>query len=321
MRTAVPRAWTTDENPQSAIRNPQSESESVIRHPSSVKPNTQHPTPNTAFTLIELLVVIAIIAILAAILFPVFAQAREKARQTSCLSNMKQLTLGTLMYNQDYDELWPLTVPDGQRTAWTTPADRTAASALGMARRMSFWTNSVHPYVKNWGIYDCPSAEERSDQTGITRAQARGFGLAQPMNGYLHRWPMAGSPAPAIVIAFSEGFGKGTLPGFGATFPIPSGTGCDWPAFAGEWIFTPSGTGCTHNCGWNFSFDRTWWVHGQGTNYGYMDGHVKWVRNASRKSPWSTLDDRGLPQRLWIPDPASGNCPYYYHYAPIIETD
>lgn len=59
------------------------------------------------FTLIELLVVIAIIAILAAILFPVFARAREKARQTSCLSNLKQLALGVLMYTQDYDEILP----------------------------------------------------------------------------------------------------------------------------------------------------------------------------------------------------------------------
>ena len=62
---------------------------------------------NAAFTLIELLVVIAIIAILAAILFPVFAQARDKARQTSCLSNMKQLGLGEMMYIQDYDETFP----------------------------------------------------------------------------------------------------------------------------------------------------------------------------------------------------------------------
>src|SRR3984957_5324065 len=64
--------------------------------------------PKKGFTLIELLVVIAIIAILAAILFPVFAAAREKARQTSCASNLRQLGLATLMYVQDYDETFPL---------------------------------------------------------------------------------------------------------------------------------------------------------------------------------------------------------------------
>ena len=66
------------------------------------------PLSRRAFTLIELLVVIAIIAVLAAILFPVFAQAREKARQTACLSNMRQMTLGVMMYAQDYDETLPL---------------------------------------------------------------------------------------------------------------------------------------------------------------------------------------------------------------------
>src|SRR5512135_2806692 len=70
------------------------------------------------FTLIELLVVIAIIAILAAILFPVFAQAREKARQTSCLSNTKQIALAMLMYSQDYDELLPLGSTQGENGTW-----------------------------------------------------------------------------------------------------------------------------------------------------------------------------------------------------------
>src|SRR6201988_4702864 len=72
------------------------------------------PTRNRGFTLIELLVVIAIIAILAAILFPVFAQAREKARQASCLSNMKQIGLGMTMYVQDYDETFPCNPWNGQ---------------------------------------------------------------------------------------------------------------------------------------------------------------------------------------------------------------
>jgi len=94
------------------------------------------------FTLIELLVVIAIIAILAAILFPVFARAREKARQTSCLSNLKQLGLGLLMYAQDYDEALPATYQwYVQGSDWPLYA----------------WRPCIFPYVKNGQLFQCPS--------------------------------------------------------------------------------------------------------------------------------------------------------------------
>ena len=91
---------------------------------------------NAGFTLIELLVVIAIIAILAAILFPVFAQAREKARATSCLSNLRNVGLGLFMYTQDYDEKFP--------TSW----------AKGFPGDPMFF---VQPYLKNLGVLHCPS--------------------------------------------------------------------------------------------------------------------------------------------------------------------
>ena len=96
-----------------------------------------------AFTLIELLVVIAIIAILAAILFPVFAQAREKARQSSCLSNTKQMGLGIMMYTQDYDETYP------QAYWYTNDTDGSAG--------YNQWSGLIQPYVKNIGIFVCPS--------------------------------------------------------------------------------------------------------------------------------------------------------------------
>ena len=105
-------------------------------------PNTKHRTPNTAFTLIELLVVIAIIAILAAILFPVFAQAREKARSASCLSNLKQQGTATVMYVQDYDETFPIALYFGNNGA-------TPCTILSY--------HEIIPYQKNADMERCPS--------------------------------------------------------------------------------------------------------------------------------------------------------------------
>ena len=103
-------------------------------------------TRHSGFTLIELLVVIAIIAILAAILFPVFAQARTKARQASDMSNLKQLALGWLMYSQDYDEKY---IPRGVFVG-------AANCGEGAAREWGFWHVGVMPYVKNQGIFLSP---------------------------------------------------------------------------------------------------------------------------------------------------------------------
>src|SRR5947207_11344611 len=94
------------------------------------------------FTLIELLVVIAIIAILAAILFPVFAQAREKARSTACLSNLKQIGMATRMYSQDYDEVL---VPN---------------YLFSSANTLAWWPDILAPYVKSRDVFTCPSYSE-----------------------------------------------------------------------------------------------------------------------------------------------------------------
>jgi len=114
------------------------------------------------FTLIELLVVIAIIAILAAILFPVFARAREKARQTSCTANLKQLALGMLMYAQDYDERFPAQniahYPGGPTTY---PQD-----ACCVERNIWIWV--IQPYIKNQQIGLCPSGDDAWPARGAT---------------------------------------------------------------------------------------------------------------------------------------------------------
>lgn len=118
----------------------------------NVKPSNVVSRTRRAFTLIELLVVIAIIAILAAILFPVFAQAREKARQTSCLSNLKQLALGYLMYIQDNDEVFPRRDNGDADFLPPDPRDPTPGQSNGM----------VYPYLKNLAMLVCPSESDRA---------------------------------------------------------------------------------------------------------------------------------------------------------------
>ena len=135
----------------------------------------------SGFTLIELLVVIAIIAILAAILFPVFARARENARRSSCQSNLKQIGLGILQYNQDYDERMPASFSAN-------------VSINGSAPMEAAWAVLVQPYVKSAQLFVCPSNTKNTSFMNRTNntilfsyvcngiADANNFGGVQPMN-------------------------------------------------------------------------------------------------------------------------------------------
>ena len=212
------------------------------------------------FTLIELLVVIAIIAILAAILFPVFAKAREKARQTSCLSNMRQIGTGTQMYAQDYDGRWaPAPTVRADSVGWSVTLAALAPQSLLM------------PYVKNIQVFACPS---RSD-TGPW------YQGGHPMWG--------GNAYPDEFAGKSLGYGPGQV----AT-PSIALDSLDKPAEVVAWADTvyPTSLGGDH-C---FAYPRLAYpdachadtyfaanpgkdctAHNGGSNLAFFDGHAKWM--------------------------------------------
>jgi prepilin-type N-terminal cleavage/methylation domain-containing protein/prepilin-type processing-associated H-X9-DG protein len=281
------------------------------------------PKNRRAFTLIELLVVIAIIAILAAILFPVFAQAREKARQASCLSNQKQIGTAALMYIQDYDEVWPLTYINfmGAGSAlyiWTVPLKSDTPGDIELEKTL--WATALQPYIKNSGVFPCPSSGENYEYSGVTLDDAYGYRFTNLINGYLNGWPQAGTQSPADVIAFSEMLGKYAIVGWQLAFPLPLTSGAaDMPTF------NPGSTG---NCGnaagayrWTLNGRRTFWIHGRGQNYTYMDGHVKWQATPGNNSPYATLDAQGMPgtgTTRWAAAASTGWCnTWFWQYGPV----
>lgn len=192
------------------------------------------------FTLIELLVVIAIIAILAAILFPVFARAREKARQTSCLSNVKQLALGAMMYVQDYDEIMFARCSG----SWTDTVNRVI-----WCPRVGY-PSLLDPYIKNTQIGRCPSVPDRN-----------GYGY----NIILGNVAMAKINRPAEKVLF----GDDTFGSF--TYYRPSQGVNSW----GANFVTPEGTSSTSTPPITWGVNCPYGRHNDMVNIGYCDGHAK----------------------------------------------
>ncbi len=199
------------------------------------------------FTLIELLVVIAIIAILAAILFPVFARAREKARQTSCLSNLKQIGLGSMMYLADSDDILFGHI-QGTRATFYPPV-----------LPYLDWMQQIYPYVKNQQLYTCPSEPTYSwtanPADGMSHDATLGYGLNYWMTFYYYynNAVMAKIQKPAETIWFTDCNYYVVYPSYYlATYP-------DNPTY-----------------GQNGSA-RLQLRHNGGVNVAFMDGHAKWL--------------------------------------------
>jgi prepilin-type N-terminal cleavage/methylation domain-containing protein/prepilin-type processing-associated H-X9-DG protein len=236
---------------------------------------------NRAFTLIELLVVIAIIAILAAILFPVFAQAREKGRQAVCISNMKQFTLGMMMYVQDYDEHFPSQDPDPSRPQLMD----------------DLWLFVIVPYIKtppaDWAstrsnIYVCPSNPNLQlvSNTVVQQALqfwgwdlAREFRLTQAPDG---TWKWHCSYAINDAIIGETGIGFTAL--------------AAWQQPASEYLFMESNfdTDVDSN-DVDLEDDEIFMKHSNGMNTAFVDGHVKWIRDARVPFDDARFDGQGSP--------------------------
>jgi prepilin-type N-terminal cleavage/methylation domain-containing protein/prepilin-type processing-associated H-X9-DG protein len=247
------------------MNNCQNNCQNVVK----VKANT----PRCAFTLIELLVVIAIIALLAAILFPVFARARENARRASCQSNLKQIGIGVAQYVQDYDEKMPnIYENEGGVTLY-------------------MWNDTIQPYVKSYQIFICPS--NKTPQSWSTKRPAgtpspllTSYGTnnveggsagspligAQPSTrpwGYADNPPNAGYVSPNISI-FAEP---------ATTISI---TESNDPNMSFN-VFNQTDIGTSPNI-------RADERHFQGMNYLFLDGHVKWMQQSEAKM-WTVLAD------------------------------
>jgi prepilin-type N-terminal cleavage/methylation domain-containing protein/prepilin-type processing-associated H-X9-DG protein len=227
-----------------------------------------------AFTLIELLVVIAIIAILAAILFPVFAQAREKARQSACLSNMKQVGLALTMYAEDHDD----TLPHGDITPHFN-APNAKPNFLA----------AIIPYTRNLGIFVCPSSVNASsvgynakenDPTPISNTNYQG-------NAVVMGRPLAVVPTPADIIYLQENNLR----------------------FHHAWLcpaLTDAKRGTYQWWHWELGLEKKEQfsnLHMNGGNLLYVDGHAKYRRALGLRSrDFGLLPDDG-PE-------ANGNKPY-----------
>jgi len=221
----------------------------------------RHQTARThGFTLIELLVVIAIIAILAAILFPVFARARENARRTSCLSNLKQLGLATMMYAQDYDETYP----------------QYHCDQPGSTTRIT-WTQMVAPYTSTKSKSD--SNAGRSVQ--IYRCPSLSYDAEYAANSNVFRWAssstrpatkMAALAAPASIYMIMDGSSYVALASYAiaptSNYFIP-GSRPFLPASEQDNISSTSTRRPDFESGRHFG----------GVNIAFADGHAKWLKS------------------------------------------
>lgn len=227
-----------------------------------LRPPAKGRSRHQGFTLIELLVVIAIIAILAAILFPVFARARENARRSSCLSNQKQIGLGLMQYVQDYDEGYP-----------SAYIETTQVSPMNWYSGLWFWQEIIYPYTKSAQIYYCPSSPGSKDtgaafrfHYGANQLIMPGAETTQVSTNFLKM--SAINRSAEIYLTMDSGHYA----------PLPS-----MVLNPVAWIYVPgvhaadSSIACAQNI--PETSDCESGRHFTGNNVTFADGHAKWIKS------------------------------------------
>jgi len=276
-----------------------------------------------AFTLIELLVVIAIIAILAAILFPVFAQAKEAAKKTADVSNMNQIGKGIFLYDTDSDDIFPNTLPynaAGNQEAFfgfppNRPAnDGSAPSAASQDLRGSMWGNAVYQYVKGNQAYR-NSTDEWNLFSFTPQALNPKWATAYAMNEYLNNYSASGVTSPSSTVLLFQGMGKGSILGVTYSYP-PIGGG----SLTAPWRFGRDAASCPVAL-YIYAGQHDSRVFSGGHNLTYTDSHVKFTKSPAGTSPWAALDSTGVPTSVWVSNITGTACQnkIYYWMAPDID--
>jgi prepilin-type N-terminal cleavage/methylation domain-containing protein len=267
---------------------------------------------NRAFTLIELLVVIAIIAILAAILFPVFAQAKAAAKKTSDLSNVKQMVLGTIMYQDDADDLCPMQSGMDQTGLWGynynkyVPYNWPSAPSPAAREYYSedFVDNTIQPYLKNYGIMVIPGASAIAAYQGAGTSATDAAGVtpqstSYAFNGDLSSYSSTAIASPASLPMWTESNGFTTRLGWGFANPALTCLVLNAPC-----VYQPGATGCSsavngQTDGLYSPASTEQWCNGEGQNWGLSDGHAKFRHLGgaapadANTSPWYGYDANG----------------------------
>ena len=302
--------------------------------PKTIMRSSVTPTRRSAFTLIELLVVIAIIAILAAILFPVFAQAKAAAKKTAAVSNLKQIGTSMILYAGDADDTMPFALTPDETTGnvrrtggHAIPAGWTSTARYKPQEDAQGWANSTEPYRKSYAMLETNGGTTNPNTSGpdytnpIKKPALNGLS----MNGLLHAFNLTAVESPSRLTMAWQGWGRSNDLGVAYINPrLNCGRG------SGPCVFNPAGysqSGTTSGNGDEWNTPATLWVHGQGAVFVQTDSSAKWRRlggsagvttpsGNGNNDPFSVYLKDGTPDSMWRCTAPGATVPYSCFFRP-----